>query len=106
MGSTRTFPLAIVSLIPMFGSARIAVCQRAASRNPIASPPDVAVGAQYDATHVYVAAEDFDHFVGSVVATFGGTTSRQVVTVTPTPSSTLAQAILTPVGTFSVVIFH
>jgi hypothetical protein len=103
MGSMRAFPLAVVSLILMFGSARVAVCQRAASKNPIAATPDVAVGAQYDATHVYVAPEDFDRFVGSVVATFGGTTSKQVLTTaTPTPSSTLSQIILTPVGTFSV----
>jgi len=65
--------------------------------------PNVAVGPQYDTTHVYVAPEDFDRFVASVVATFGGTTSKQVViTVTPTPSSTISQLILTPVGTISV----
>ncbi len=103
MESSRAFPLAVVSLVLMFGSARLAICQRAASKTPIAATPNVAVGAQYDSTHVYVAAQDFDHFVGSVVATFGGTTSKQVVTtVTPTPSSTLSQVILTPVGTFSV----
>ena len=45
----------------------------------------------------------FDRLVASVVATFGGTTSKQVVTdVTPTPSSTISQLILTPVGTISV----
>ncbi len=65
--------------------------------------PNVAVGPQYDSTHVYVAPEDFDRFVASVMATFGGTTSKQaIVTVTPTPSSTLSQLVLTPVGTFSV----
>ena len=62
----------------------------------------MAVGPQYDSTHVYVAPEDFDGFVSSVLATFGGTTSKKVVTqVTPTPSSTLSQLILTPVGTIS-----
>src|SRR6267142_3613954 len=65
--------------------------------------PNIAVGPQYDTTHVYVAPEDFDRFVASVLATFGGTTSKQVVTtVTPTPSSTLSQLILTPVGSISV----
>src|SRR5882724_3002552 len=65
--------------------------------------PNVSVGPQYDTTHVYVAPDDFDHFVASVLATFGGTTTKQVVaTVTPTPSSTLSQLILTPVGTISV----
>jgi hypothetical protein len=63
----------------------------------------VAVGAQYDTTHVYVAPEQFDRFVSSVLATFGGTASKQgVFTVTPTPSSTMSQLVLTPVGTLSV----
>jgi len=67
------------------------------------SSPAVAVGPQYDTTHVYVAAEDFDRFVTSFVATFGGSTSKQgVFTVTPTPSSTMSQLIFTPVGTLSV----
>lgn len=65
--------------------------------------PNVAVGPQYDTTHVYVAPEDFDRFVASLTATFGGTTSKQgVFTVTPTPSSTMSQLVLTPVGTISV----
>ena len=65
--------------------------------------PEVAVGPQYDTTHVYVAAEDFDRFVASIQATFGGTTSKQgVFTVTPTPSKTMSQLVLTPVGTLSV----
>jgi hypothetical protein len=68
-----------------------------------AATPSLAVGPQYDTTHVYVAPEDFDHFVASVVATFGGTTSKQgVFTVTPTPSSTMSQLVLTPAGTLSV----
>jgi hypothetical protein len=72
------------------------------TRPPASSPP-VAVGPQYDTTHVYVAPEDFDRFVASLVATFGGTTSKQgVFTVTPTPSSTMSQLVLTPVGTLSV----
>lgn len=65
--------------------------------------PNVAVGPQYDTTHVYVAPEDFDKFVAGFVATFGGTTSKQgVFTVTPTPSSTMSQLVLTPAGTISV----
>jgi hypothetical protein len=68
-----------------------------------AGKPSLAVGAQYDSTHVYVAPEDFDKFVASLIGTFGGTTSKQgVFTVTPTPSSTMSQLVLTPVGTFSV----
>jgi predicted enzyme related to lactoylglutathione lyase len=63
----------------------------------------VAVGPQYDTTHVYVAPQDFDRFVASLIATFGGTTTKQgVFTVTPTPSSTISQLVMTPVGTVSV----
>ena len=63
----------------------------------------VAVAPQYDTTHVYVAPEDFDRFVASFIATFGGATSKQgVFTVTPTPSSTMSRLMLTPVGTVSV----
>jgi hypothetical protein len=74
----------------------------AAAQTGIATP-DVAVGAQYDTTHVYVAPQDFDRFVASLIATFGGTTTKQgVFTVTPTPSSTMSQLVLTPVGSISV----
>jgi hypothetical protein len=65
--------------------------------------PGVAVGPQFDTTHVYVPAADFDRFVASVLQTFGGKTSQEgVFTVTPTPSSTRIQLVLTPAGTFSV----
>lgn len=65
--------------------------------------PDEAVGPQYDTTHVYVAPDQFDRFVSSLLATFGGTASKQgVFTVTPTPSSTMSQLVLTPAGTVSV----
>src|SRR5437016_2869853 len=78
------------------GTAHVAVGQQTAT-------PNIAVGPQYDTTHVYVSSDDFDRFVASVLATFGGSTSKQVVaTVTPTPSSTISQLILTPVGTISV----
>src|SRR5215470_15830464 len=64
---------------------------------------NVAVAAQYDTTHVYVAPEDFDRFVASLIATFGGTTTKQgVFTVTPTASSTMSQLVLTPAGSISV----
>ena len=68
---------------------------------------NVAVGPQYDTTHVYVAPSEFDTFVASLVATFGGTTSKKgVFTVTPTPSKTMSQLVLTPVGTISVFGFE
>src|SRR6266403_1374287 len=70
---------------------------------PIAKTAGVAVGPQYDTTHVYVAPQDFDRFVASLIATFGGTTAKQgVFTVTPTPSSTMSQLVMTPLGTVSV----
>jgi hypothetical protein len=78
-----------------------------AQTSPAASSPALAVGPQYDTTHVYVAPEDFDRFVTSFVATFGGSTSKQgVVTVTPTPSSAMSQRVFTPVGTLSVFGFN
>ncbi len=50
-----------------------------------------------------MAPEDFDRFVASLIATFGGTTTHQgVFTVTPTPSSSISQLVLTPAGTVSV----
>jgi hypothetical protein len=74
-----------------------------AQNPPIGTTATVAVGPQYDTTHVYVAPQDFDRFVASLVATFGGTTTKQgVFTVTPTPSSTMSQLVMTPVGTISV----
>jgi predicted enzyme related to lactoylglutathione lyase len=69
--------------------------------------PNVAVGSQYDTTHVYVAPADVGKFVQSFIATFGGQSTKQVVaTVTPTPSSTTSQLVQTPVGTVSVFGFQ
>src|SRR6201998_2877319 len=66
------------------------------------STSTIAVGPQYDTTHVYVAPENVDAFVKAFLGTFGGTSTKQVVvTVTPTPSSTSSQLLQTPVGTVS-----
>jgi hypothetical protein len=55
---------------------------------------------------VYVAPEDFDRLVASLLATFGGTASKKAATtVTPTPSQTMWQAVSTPVGLLSVLGF-
>jgi hypothetical protein len=68
-----------------------------------AAPTDFAVGPQYDTTHVYVAPGDFDRFVTSLIATFGGTASKQgVFQVTPTTSQTISQLALTTAGSVSV----
>jgi predicted enzyme related to lactoylglutathione lyase len=67
-----------------------------------AASPQFGVGAQYDTTHVYVAPGDLDAFAKSFLATFGGTSTKQVTaTVTPTPSSTTSQLLQTPSGTVS-----
>ncbi|MGB8524860.1 MAG: hypothetical protein WCD43_18000 [Candidatus Acidiferrales bacterium] len=67
----------------------------------------VAVGAQYDSTHVYVAPADLDAFVDSIAATFGGQPSKRSVTnVLPVPSSTEFQYLWTPVGTLSIFAFQ
>jgi hypothetical protein len=71
-----------------------------------AGTANLAVGPQYDTTHVYVAPEDFDRLVASLLATFGGTASKKAATtVTPTPSQTMWQAVSTPVGLLSVLGF-
>src|SRR5277367_2596748 len=81
----------------------IAPC--AVSGQTATNPADagVAVGAQYDSTHVYVAPGDLDAFVKSVNATFGGNASKLLLTnVLPVPSSAEFQFVWTPVGTLSV----
>jgi len=84
----------------------LAILLVAAGTPAPAKPPasaDYAVGPQYDTTHVYVAPADFDPLVASLIATFGGTTSKQgVFQVTPTPSQTMSQLVLTPAGSISV----
>jgi hypothetical protein len=78
----------------------------AGEKGPVRDP-GVAVGPQYDSTHVYVAPADLDAFVDSFTATFGGTSSRKVVTnVLPVPGSTELRFVLSPVGTLSVFAFQ
>jgi predicted enzyme related to lactoylglutathione lyase len=105
MRLTKAFSMVALTILLASGGARVGVCQQLTRRTTIevTATPDVAVGPQYDTTHVYVAPQDFDRFVASVVATFGGTTSKLgVFTVTPTPSKTMSQLVLTPAGTLSV----
>jgi len=90
-------------LLCIIALAHISIMPLAARAASSSAAPNVAVGPQYDTTHVYVAADDFDRFVDSVIATFDGTKSQQgVFQVTPTPSQTISQLVLTPVGTLSV----
>jgi hypothetical protein len=81
------------------GNARPLLLPGSAVAFAATKTPNVAVSPQYDTTHVYVKPEDFDRFVASLLATFGGTaTKRGVATVTPTPSSTITQLVLIPPG--------
>jgi hypothetical protein len=100
----RALSIFSFTVLLVAGGVSAALCQQRAetATHGATATPDVAVGPQYDSTHVYVAPEDFDRFVGSLVATFGGAASKKVVThVTPTPSSSFSQMILTPVGSIS-----
>jgi hypothetical protein len=93
----RTFALA-VSLLGAAAQAAPA---------PDSAAAGVAVGPQYDSTHVYVPPDQVDRFVASILATFGGHASQPMtVTVTPTPSSAISQIVFTPVGFFSVFGFR
>jgi hypothetical protein len=95
----RRLPLALLTAAAVLMSAADLAYggTKAASTSPA-----VAVGPQYDTTHVYVPPADVDPFVASFLATFGGQSTKQVVaTVTPTPSSTSSQLLQTPVGTVS-----
>ena len=77
------------------------------TQSVIAAAQGVAVGSQYDSTHVYVAPKDLDSFVNSFVATFGGQGSKPTVTnVLPVPSSTTFRYIMSPVGMLSVFAYQ
>jgi hypothetical protein len=81
-------------------------CSLSLRADAAADRPDVAVASQYTSAHVYVTPETLDRFVGSVLATFGGSKSQQAVfQITPTTSRTAWQAVTTPVGLLSVFAF-
>ena len=86
-----------------WGMMPLSLLPWAAPNITCAATANVAVGPQYDSTHVYVAPDDFNRFVASFLATFGGSAGKQVVVaITPTPSSTISQLVTTPVGMLSV----
>ena len=88
----------MLGVITLFGST----CGLVAAAQINSPTPSVAVGPQYDTTHVYVPPSKVDAFVKCFLATFGGKSTPQVVvTVTPTPSKTTSQLLQTPVGTVS-----
>jgi predicted enzyme related to lactoylglutathione lyase len=99
MSRTRRF-FALASLV--FSVMSLVPCGRAQRTQGTGSASAVAIGPQYDTTHVYVAPSDVDKFVASFLGTFGGQSTKQVIaTVTPTPSSTKSQLLQTPYGTVS-----
>jgi hypothetical protein len=96
-----------LAICPFIAAAMVIAAAAAVRAEDSSNAPTFAVAPQYNATHVYVAAERFDTFVASLLAVFGGTTSpRGLVTVTPTPSKTISQVVFTPVGSFSVFGFE
>jgi hypothetical protein len=108
MRISRALAVTAVVAVLTLGSARLLLLQHtaAAAAQAAVATPNFAVGPQYDTTHVYVAPEDFDRLVASLLATFGGTASKKAATtVTPTPSRTMWQAVSTPVGLLSVLGF-
>lgn len=107
MKPRRKAPTWVVFAALVLLASGISICERAVPSAAATQVPDaaheIAIAPQYDTTHVYVAPDDFDRFVASLIVTFGGTTTKQgVFTVTPTASSTMSQLVLTPVGSVSV----
>ena len=101
-----TFPFVLATVLAALLSFLTAASPACAQAAP-ASDTSVAVGAQYDSTHVYVSPNDMDAFVKSFAATFGGQPSQRSVTnVLPVPSSTEFQYLWTSVGTLSVFAFQ
>jgi len=70
----------VVTTAVFLGFCGVRLSPRQASTPNIAyaaAAANVAVGPQYDSTHVYVAPQDVDRFVASLLATFGGGASKQ-----------------------------
>lgn len=78
MRKIRALFVAALTVVMTVGTVRVSIAQ---NTTPTAAHstaiPNVAVGPQYDTTHVYVAPEDFDRFVASLLATFGGTAAKR-----------------------------
>ncbi|WP_158753261.1 glyoxalase [Dyella sp. S184] len=92
-----------VAVIALLSTAPLSV---SLAKEAASNAPGVAVGPQYDTTHVYIAPGDFDTFVNSFTGTFGGKPSpRGTFNVLPVPSSTEGQYVWTPVGTLSTFAF-
>ena len=102
MRITKSFDA--ISIAAFLGAGRLQLQGSSpAFAQAAAATPNAAVEPQYDTNHVYVAPEDFDRFVArSWLRSAGRPLSRGASWSTPTPSSTMSQLVLTPVGTLSV----
>jgi hypothetical protein len=60
----------VIVLLTLGGTLKTLFPVAAQALVPGTEAPTVAVGPQYDSTHVYVAPADFDRFVASLLATF------------------------------------
>lgn len=77
----------VFELSPVYAIVAVAVGTVLTVTDAHAASLSLAVGPQYDTTHVYVAPEEFDRFSEALVATFGGTKSQAaVINITPIPS--------------------
>jgi len=96
---------ALLALMPAAHGQASAASLRPVSRGQVPSA-GVGVGAQYDAPHIYIQHGQEKAFVDSWLDTFGGTaTDPLTLDVTPTPSETLSDIVVSPVGTLSVFDF-
>ncbi|MFE4334348.1 glyoxalase [Streptomyces sp. NPDC056831] len=95
---------ALIVALSVVGSGAPSSAQDEAAAAPAST---TAVGPQYDTTHVYVTPGAVDAFVAGWGATFGGThTAKILTTVTPTPSKTESELVMSPVGNLSVFDFR
>ncbi len=78
MRTTRYLAVTTVAALLIYGSADLSPLS--GTTPPVVhastSTPNPGVAPQYDTTHVYVSPEDFDRFVASLLATFGGTATQ------------------------------
>jgi predicted enzyme related to lactoylglutathione lyase len=99
---TGYLEIIILALLLCVSSATGALAQDQSQGNST-----VAVGPQYDSTHVYVARGDLDAFVKSFIAVFGGQASKPAVTnVLPVPSRTQFEYVSTASGLLSVFAYE
>jgi hypothetical protein len=109
MRKLRALGIIVIAIYLAGGILRLSPISRVAlaEAQGTATSLGFAVAPQYDTAHVYIAPTDVDRFVAALLATFGGSSSQPaVITVTPTPSSTMWRAVSTPVGSFSVFGFQ